>query len=430
MTQGKGFSRRSVVKGAAGVAGAAAFAGTGLRRSRAQSSNVEIDFMHIWGTPPGEQAAAQKHPAELLIDAFNAKNTGVTVKSRVDSTDYFETLQKAQAEMAAGNPPALVATPWSNIYYASEGLGITNLEDVAAAAGADVTTLLGNLKPEVVSLVQLDGATKGVPFAFSTPVIYYNVDALTAAGVDPAQLWADWDAFAQLGPTLKDANNGNPLIAVGTNYDWPAQSLIQSNGGRVLNDEQQPAMDSPEAVAALQTIAGLAEAGLWQNGTAKDNRASFVSGAIPAFMASIAGLGGLTNEVTFSLATTPFPVYPGKPRQMSSGGSFIGCYAKETEQQAAAWQFLNFAVSQEGTEIWMKTGYLNATNFEVAVLPNQEAAYTQLGEGLSRETAWPGSRGGEIQKIWGTYVERIWANDISAEDGTKEAKQEIEGMIS
>jgi multiple sugar transport system substrate-binding protein len=427
------LTRRAVLAGSAGAAGAVALAGSRRRTGAApaviahQGGDVEITFLHIWGTPPGEEARA-KHPADQLVEAFNAKGTGVVVNARTDSTDYFEVLQKAQAEMAAGNPPALVATPWSNIYFADEGLGITNLEDVAAAAGEEISAVLGNLKEEVIGLVTLDGTTKGVPFAFSCPVVYYNADVLASAAVDPAALLTDWDAFAALGAEVHAAT-GNPIVGVGTNHDWPAQSIIQSNGGRVLDDDLQPAMDSAEAVGAMETIAALNEAGLFTVAATAENRASFVSGAMALFLTSIAGLGGLRNEVTFEMGTSPFPVFPDKPRMMSSGGSFLGCYARDDEQMAATWEFLKFAVSQEGTDIWMQTGYLNATIFEVPLLPGQEAAVTQLQEGLTRETSWPGPRGAEIQKVWGTYVERIWANDISAAEGAAAAKEEILALM-
>jgi multiple sugar transport system substrate-binding protein len=61
----------------------------------------------------------------------------------------------------------------------------------------------------------------------------------------------------------------------------------------------------------------------------------------------------------------------------------------------------------------------------VPLLPGQDAAYAQYAEGLTRETTWPGKRGVEIQKTWSTYVARIWANDLTAEDGTKRAKADI-----
>src|SRR5699024_9262978 len=120
-----------------------------------------------------------------------------------------------------------------------------------------------------------------------------------------------------------------------------------------------------------------------------------------------------------------FPTFGDKPRNMSSGGSFIGMYARDEEQQQAAWEFLKFCLSEEGYSLWMKTGYLNATTYDLPRLDGQEPAYEQLDEGLTRETAWPGSRGIELRTIWQDYVSRIWANDIDAEEGCKQAVEEI-----
>jgi multiple sugar transport system substrate-binding protein len=386
---------------------------------------VEVTFSHIWATPPG---AASKHPAEQLVDAFNAKGTNVKVVNRVDSTDYYEILQKAQAELAAGKPPAMVATPWSNILFADAALGIISLEDIGAP---DLQQVLGNLKPETLNLVRLNGKTKGLAFALSCPVLYYNNDIFKKAGVDPKAMFKDWPAVMELGPKIKDVTKA-PIMGVGNNADWEAQSLIQSNGGRVLDDDNKPVMDSSEAVAALKVIADMAKAGLWQNvpnAKTQDNNAAFVGGTMATYMASIASLGGLRGNAKFDLAVSPFPVFPGKPRRMSAGGSFIGTYARDKEQQAGAWEFLKFVSSKEGTDIWMKTGYLNSTKHEEPVLPGQDAAYTQFAEGLTRETPWPGKRGAEIQKVWGDYVTRIWSNDISAEEGTRRAKADIIPML-
>jgi multiple sugar transport system substrate-binding protein len=133
--------------------------------------------------------------------------------------------------------------------------------------------------------------------------------------------------------------------------------------------------------------------------------------------------------VKFGLKTSPFPTFGEKPRKMSRGGSFIGVYARDKDQQKAAWEFLKFAISQEGYSIWMKTGYLNISNYDLPILPGQEAAYTQLDEGLTAESAWPGPRGGEIQATWGNYVARIWASDIGAEEGCKDAVKDIKPLL-
>jgi multiple sugar transport system substrate-binding protein len=432
------LTRRRFVGSAAGAAaGAAAIGGASLASAAprgsaathvapAQDGPVEVTFYHIWGTPPGGEASDTKHPSELLIDAFNEQSTDVKVVSQTPSGNYFEVLQKAQADMAAGNPPAMCITPWSNIHYADEGLGIVNLEDIA---GDEFDAVFANLKEDVKPLVEVDGMTKGLPFAFSCPVVYYNADILAEAGVDPEVLFSTWETFATEAPKVQEALGGNPVIGIMYNKDWPAQSIVQSNGGRIVNDEGELAMDSPEAIEALQAIADLDSAGLYDRGIGAELRPSFVAGSTAVYIGSIASLGGLRRDVPFTLGTAPFPTFGDKPRQMSSGGSFIGVYAQDEAQQKAAWEFLKFALSEEGYAIWMQTGYINASTYDLPILEGQEAAYTQLEEGLTRETAWPSSRGGEAQSAWGTYVERIWANDISAEEGCTQAVEEINGII-
>ncbi len=429
-------NRRKFAGSAAGIAAAMA---AGMPSARAASERfaapaviarqdgpVEVVFSNIWGTPPGGDEPENEHPVELLIDAFNEQSTDVKVTGRNEGGGYYEGLQKLQAELAAGNPPALCITPWNSINWADEGLGIVNLEEVA---GDEVAEVFSVLREQVVPLVQVDGLTKGVPFAFSTPVVYYNADILAEAGVDAETLFSSWTGFAEEAPKVQEAIDGNPVFGFLGDMQWTAQSLIQNNGGFVMNDDLRPVMNSPEAIAAMETIAALDREGLYDRSTASERRASFTAGSTACWIGSIASLGGLRTNVTFDLQTSTFPPFLDKPRNMSSGGSFIGMYAREEEQQQAAWEFLKFALSEEGYAIWMQTGYLNATTFDLPTLEGQEAAYTQLEEGLTRETPWPGARGGELLQIWQDYVARIWANDISAEDGCNEAVEEINAVI-
>lgn len=391
-----------------------------------QDGPVEVVFSNIWGTPPGGDQPENEHPVEQLIDAFNEQSTDVKVTGRTDSGSYYEGLQKLQAELAAGNPPALCITPWNSINWADEGLGIINLEDVA---GDEVAEVFSVLREQVIPLVQVDGLTKGVPFAFSCPVIYYNADILAEAGVDPETMFSTWESFGQEALKVQEVLGGNPVFGFLGDMQWTAQSIIQCNGGQVMNEDLEPVMNSPEAIEAMQMIADLDSQGLYDRSTAEERRASFLAGSTACWIGSIASLGGLRNNASFDLQTSTFPTFGEKPRQMSSGGSFIGMYARDEEQQQAAWQFLKFALSEPGYEIWMKTGYLNATTYDLPMLEGQEAAYTQLEEGLTRETPWPGARGGELLEIWQTYVARIWANDISAEEGCNQAVEEINAVI-
>jgi multiple sugar transport system substrate-binding protein len=424
-------TRRTLGKVAAGTAFGAAVAGSAASSVfaaptylRLQSNPVEIVFAHIWGAQPGDPEPDTKHPSVQLIDSFNALGTGVTVVSRTDSGNYQETLAKVQAELAAGDPPALVTTPWSNIEMAIEGLGVNNLNEMV---GAEVDEVLGNLRPEVIPLVQQDGNTFGIPFAFSSPVFYYNVDLFKEAGLTEETVFADWTSFAAALPALKEIT-GNAVFATFVNHDWPAQALIQSNGGRIYDDEGTLQIDSPEAIEAMHVWADLSAQDLYFKSLISEVRPAFIAGSIPIATGSVASLGGLSTQVQFELGTASYPVFTGKPRSMPSGGSFIGCYAREDEQKQAAWEFLKYVVTDEAAQIWSQTGYLNATTWEVPVLPGQDAAITQLEEGLTRETSWPGQRASEIQVTWGKYVEQIWLSDISVEEGIEMAKSEMEAL--
>lgn len=419
------FTRRGFVRSAA-VAGTVAASGTFSVPSviRAQNAPVEIDFYHIWGTPVGEQEPDELHPSVRVINLFNESQSDIKVNS-VTVGGYPETLQKAQGDLAAGKAPALVITPWAFLYPA-QGLSI---QDLGALYGDQVKDLMDLINPAAHPLVTTeDGAILGVPYAFSTPIWYYNAEKFAAAGVDPEEAFATWDSFAEAAPTLQEANDGNPLFTFTGNRDWPAQTIIQSNGGKIVEDGV-PVMNSPEAQEAMQVIADLDAAGFHDNSARSESNPNFFAGITMLRMASVASLRGTRNEASFEFGTMPFPKFEGKDRQSSVGGSFIGMYAREKEQQDAAWEYMKFALSEEAYTIWSEIGYLNISTHDLPVADGQEAAYVQFEEGLTPETQWPSDRGIEASGVWDVYCERIWANDVSVEEGTNAAVEEISAII-
>jgi multiple sugar transport system substrate-binding protein len=430
------LSRRRFAAGTASLAGAALVAGTTAGRVgaassrfenpaliRAQNAPVEIVFHHIWGTPPGEQEPEKKHPSVQLIEAFNASQPEIKLTSRTDTGDYYQNLQKTQAELAAGNPPDLVSVPWAFVDWATQGLGLIPLED---AIGTDqVKAVFGNLRDDVIPLVTLNEKTMGMPFAFSTPAIYYNVEMLKKAGVTAEDLMSDWLTFNDKAKAVTEANGVPTLSMMG---NWIAQGIIQSNGGRVLNDEREFGITMPESIEAMAAIASIHEAGNKVTGIPAELYQSFLAGTVPVHHASIASLSGIRNNATMEFGTVGVPRFGDKQRWMSCGGSFIGMFAQDPTKQQAAFEFQKFALTKEGYTIWNQVGYLNATKYDMPILDGQEAAYATLEEGINAETPWPGERGGEIADVWNTYVNRIWDGDIDAESGCNDALSEMNAI--
>jgi ABC-type glycerol-3-phosphate transport system substrate-binding protein len=393
---------------------------------RAQEDPVEIIFYNIFGTPAGQQAAETKHPGMVLVDTFNEKNLGVVVKPETPGTSYTDVTIKIQAELAAGNAPGLAMIPWANINYATEGLGAVSLADLG---GTDLDAVLANIRDGVLPLVQVGDDVMGLPFSLSCPIVFYNEDILASAGVDPATMFGTWESFAQEAPRVHEVLDGSPVFSIAFNKDWSAQGIVQSNGGRILNDDLQPVMNSPESVAAMQAIADLDSAGLYDRGAPDELRPSWVAGSTAVFMGSSGGVSVSSNDVSFNWNTAPYPKFGDTPRMMTTGGSYLASFAQAPEQREAVWEFLKFVNSEEGATIYAEAGTLNVTSWELPANPQLGAADIYLQEGATRETPWPGSRGAEMQSIWGGYVERIWANDIGAQEGTDAAVEELTALL-
>lgn len=427
-------SRRRLMGQAAAVAGGVAIAGSaavhaapsstsGARRASAQDK-TEISIYHIWGTPPGGTPAETPAPMTQVIDAFNAQSETVTLNTFTPG-NYYETLQKTQADIAAGNPPDLVSVPWAFLNYAVDGLGITPLADIA---GDQFEALQGMMSETAWPLVTKDDTIYGFPWGLSTPILYYNADLFEAAGVDPAEAFDTWDSFKAACPALLEQTGGS-VLSLQFNKDWPAQTIIQSNGGRVLNDDGTFGFTSEEAKQALQVIADLDTEGFYDRGTREEQRPNFLAGSNAVWQGSVASLGGMNNDAPFAFGTSTWPKFGDKPVVASTGGSFLGSFTRDEAKFAAVLEFFEFCASEEGYSLWNQTGYVNISNHELDRLPGQDPAYAQFDQGLIRETNWPSSRGVEAGSTWDVYCERMWANDISVEEGTAAALEEITAIV-
>jgi multiple sugar transport system substrate-binding protein len=422
------ISRRTLVGSGAAAAGALAvnrsFAGAApvylrgnVNRATQADGRQEVLFYHIFGTPPGGTPAETPSPMTQLITAFNEQSTTTFIKDQTPG-NYTETLQKTQADLAAGNPPDLVTTPWAFLNYAVEGLGIKNIADIV---GSEMDSLRGMVSESAWPLVDYDGELKGLPFGLSTPIFYYNADVFATAGVDPVAAFATWESLVAALPAVSEALGGNPPFALSYNKDWATQTIVQSNGGRILNVDGTFGFTSDQAKAALQTIADIDAAGYYDRGTSAELRPNFIAGSTAILQMSVASLGGVNRDATFNFGTSTFPKFGEQQRIASTGGSFLGVYSNKEERYESITEFLKFAVGEVGYPIWNQVGYVNVSTQDVPRLEGQDPAYQQFEEGLERETNWPGSRGLEIQQVWEQTVTRIYANDIEVEAGVAEA---------
>ena len=191
--------------------------------------------------------------ATARVDAYT-QESGVEVE--VNEGGFDE--QQFLSAIASGSPPDAVRMDRSSLgTYAARG-ALMPLEDCIATADVDMAAF----RDPAVEQVTLDGTVWGLPEFYSVRVVIADESSLQAAGLTPeAVSTGDWEALVAADARLSAAEGGN-VSRIG--YDAKLADFfpmwVAAAGGQVLSDDGRTAMlDTPEAVAAVELGARLAE---------------------------------------------------------------------------------------------------------------------------------------------------------------------------
>jgi len=400
------------------LAAASALAAPALLPRESLGADVRIDFVHLW--------SGADHPVQKVINAFNAKGTGITVVSRQDGTTYETITQKAMSSIAAGRGPAVMTTGWKLGDFARKTLGAQDFRQIFGVERTDA--LLARFRPQVRPLAAVGGVPIGLPWAMSTPVLYINQSLWTAAGLDPK---AEPKTVEELYPMVRQLQErtGKQGIIYEVN-EWLPQAFIQNAGGDVIDADGKPAMDSSAAIKGIEAFVQPRRDNLWKPMTISEMIASFQAGTIGVMASSSARQSGVRQAASFDLRLLQMPGLAGQKRRMNSGGNFLAVYSKVKEQQEGAYRFMEFIGTREGFEPWLATGYLNVTVNDFPVQPGNEAAHAQMEAGLTSETIWPGPRGLEALTVHIDWITRIVNGAVSVPDGLRGSREAVEKLIA
>ncbi len=363
------------------------------------------------------------HPMAQVIKAYNDRQTAVKITPQIE-TDYTAILQKVQAGLAAGNPPALATVGW-NLKYAANALNLVPMEEIG---GATLATVLGRFQKEFLAAAVVNGKTIGLPYATSNPVVYVNTDIVTKAGLDPNAVPKSWDALVMWGRTIKGKTGIVPFALEATS--WLEEAFIASAGGRLLDESGKPAFDTPDAAAGIAAQAKAFAGGLSPYQVSNDASNSFEAGTAAIHLDSIFRLSGHRAATKANFIVAPFPtVVEGKPTKLPTGGNFLGVFAKDADQRKATWDFLTYATSDEGMAIWIKTGYISPTNGKFDIPKGQEVAYAQVANAFPW-TAWPGAKSVEANKAFQDNMQKAITGAATPQDALKQAKTEVAALLA
>jgi ABC-type glycerol-3-phosphate transport system substrate-binding protein len=197
----------------------------------------------------------------VLLEKFVADNPGVCLRSEGIPWDTF--FQKYPTAVAAGTPPDMVIFHAAEVnQMASEGLMLP-MDDVIFSDG---TLNKADFNPSVIENISFEGQTMAVPFDNHGWLLWYNVELIENAGLDPENLPQNGTEFIEWAQKLTTDVNGKHPTDEGFDKDnvevwaheftWPRYTIpvtLWQFGGDVTDTEgTQCLLDAPESVAAIQ----------------------------------------------------------------------------------------------------------------------------------------------------------------------------------
>lgn len=297
--------------------------------------------------------------------------------------------------------------------------------------------------PGMVSTGVVNGTLYGLPFALSTPIMYYNADALRNAGGDPdnpPRTWPEVIALAERITEQGGPTKGLFIVWQTTgNYLW--QALLFSHGGRLVTDDGKRAgFNTPAGLKTFQLIDEMVAKGGMPNLTDEQATQAFIAGQIGFYFASSARVNNLTKQVgrRFDLRTALFPV-PSPDARIVSGGATMMIFTKDRDKQAAAWDFMKFAAGPLGQSIMVKNiGYLPSNQIAIdtpELLGDYYAQNANMRTSLSqlpRATRWLGFPGdNSLKAIQVVYdgIESVVTRRASPEEALSRTTTQVDALL-
>lgn len=323
-------------------------AATAVPTSAPAAAKVKLSFWYALSGASGKAV-------EALVAKFNQShpNTQVDV---VFQGSYADIAQKLTAAATAKTLPD-VAQMGGAPTMAESGV-IVPVGDLVGKED------LADIYPGFWDYNKFGNKIISMPFNNSMPILYYNKDLFTAAGLDPNKPPSTWDELVTAAKALtKDTNGDGKIEQWGLNTDasthWHLSAMILQNGGKILSDDGKKVVyNSPEGVEALQFWGNLVnkEKVMPSNQHAQAN-ADFTAGKLGMEFRSSASLASVQNDAKFKVGIAPLPCK--KSCSEPLGGASLLIFKTTPEKQKAAWEFVQWMTNAENTvDLFIQTGYV------------------------------------------------------------------------
>jgi sn-glycerol 3-phosphate transport system substrate-binding protein len=365
-----------------------------------------------------------------LVTQFNESQDDVYVEAQYQGS-YDDTAQKVAASLIAGQVPDIAIfsdVTWERFYLGDA------LEpfDGWFRPGFDA----GVYEPKLFAEGVLKGRSWWIPFARSTPLLYFNRDAFARAGL-PDRAPETWSELREWAPALAAVQSAGrslrSLAFVKTDGDWQFQGNVWQFGG-AYSEGLDVTIDEDGAVAA----------GEWQRRLVHEDgfgymassaSTDFANGLTAMAQDSTGGLRTIMEKASFEVGAgfVPSEVAAG----VATGGGGIGMMRNATaERKQAAAVFLAYLARPEIAARWtVETGYLpvvTAAQQEPALVdliarePNYGVAIAQLPRARQQDAIRLYGRNANVAIYTG--LQRIYADNAAPRDVFRSVAHRLESI--
>ncbi len=369
----------------------------------AASEPVEIVYWHQYDSANAEMM-------DKLVAEFNTANPDIHVTAVIQpSYDEYKTL--LQTAILSDTTPDLASVDLIWVPGLVSNEAIQPLDDFIAA---DTTFDIDDFYTLLVDYDVIDGSRYAIPVSANNMQVIWNKDLFTAAGLDPEVPPTTWAEMQSMAEQCADPDNG----VVGFEYytqpagegvTWQFQVWMWAAGAEFLNaDNSAAAFNTPEGLKALTFVSNM----LNGHGSVPAAWGAFGDGKA-CMQLDGSWLFGYRKDAAFQWGIAAVPGPEAGQTASNIGGEHLIMF-KSSENQDAAWRFMNYLSSTETQLTWdMATGFMpirksvgenseylawiNETEPRMlAFVAGMEAAHTRPATPLYNEISDAFSR--EIQK--------------------------------
>jgi multiple sugar transport system substrate-binding protein len=389
----------------------------------------------------------------LMVPEFNKLYPNIKVT--IDGVPYVELLAKTMLDATGPTPTydILIADdPW--VPQLAEVGALLDLKSAAVAGWTDAGYDWADFNAAPLAAGEWKGVQYGVPLRSNMLMMFVNKALYEKAGVPLPTPSLTWAQFLEQAPKLVQDTNGDGKVdawAIDTYFVrepltptiW--QTIMNSNGGRLLDERGKPAFNNDIGVAALETHKKLLEfapTGAVAHGYSESLQV-FRQGRVAAMFQ----WGSVFKSSAIDPKTTTL-----KPEQVgiqvmpvgSTGagahrGIWNGTVSAKSKNKQAAWMVLQWLSSKQG-ETWhaANLGVFPARKSTLATTPPEAwlgpvfAALQQAYDAAEKGQMWRirHPRSDAAQQILADEVGRALAGQASAAEALNVAAKKIEKLLN